>query len=164
MFARLFKRRPEPAQPLYGAIVAAARQPKLYAAWGVPDTVDGRFDALVLHLALVIERLHEADAAFSTELLETFCRDMDGNLRELGAGDLSVGKKVRRMAEAFYGRYDAYEAARDEQAMLAAVSRNVYASAAHPMAAELALYALAARQGLAQQATADLMAGKVVFP
>lgn len=151
MLRQLFRSRPNPAQPLYEAIVAAARQPQFYAKWQVPDTVDGRFDILVLHLALAIERLQPAEPALSQSLVDVFCADMDASLRELGTGDLSVGKKVRRMAEAFMGRYQAYESARTPEAMKAAIERNVFLGQPARFSIDLANYALSARAKLAAQ-------------
>jgi cytochrome b pre-mRNA-processing protein 3 len=109
--------------------VAAARQPKFYAQWGVPDTVDGRFDMIVLHLYLVLDRLRPEHFEFRQALSELFFADMDRSIREMGAGDLSVAKKVRRMAEAFSGRVEAYEQARAKGRieLEQALTRNVYA-------------------------------------
>ena len=115
-FLRLFARqRPETnVRAVYEAIVAAARHPRLYADYGVPDTVDGRYDMIILHVIVVLERLkttgHEG-SELSQRLTDYFFADMDRSLREMGVGDLSVGKKVRRMAEVFYGRARAYRSA-----------------------------------------------------
>ena len=163
IFAKFFGRRSNPAQPLYEAIVAAARQPHFYKDDAVPDTVDGRFDVLLLHLSLVIEKLRPAQPEFSQRLVDYFCMDMDDNLRELGAGDLSVGKKVRRMAEAFQGRYQVYGAARDMPAMAAAVERNVFAGAPAAGAQAIARFALTAREALAEQDANKIAAGTVAF-
>ena len=112
-------RRPNPTiAALYGAIVAQARDPRFYEAYGVPDTVLGRFDLIVLHLALVLRRLREGDASARTlaqGLFDAFCRDMDHNLREMGVGDQGVPRQMRRVGEAFYGRAQAYDAALAEQ-------------------------------------------------
>jgi cytochrome b pre-mRNA-processing protein 3 len=102
-------RRPDAAQVLYEAIVAAARHPVPYADWGVRDTVDGRFDMIALHAFLVLDRLKGSAEAFRQELVDELFRDMDRSLREMGVGDISVGKKVRKMAEVFYGRVAAYD-------------------------------------------------------
>jgi cytochrome b pre-mRNA-processing protein 3 len=118
---------------LYGAIVAQARSAVFYRAYGVPDSVEGRFDLIVLHLVLVLARL-EADAssgrAIGQKLFDEFCRDMDDNLREMGVGDLAVPKKMRQFAEAFYGRQAAYRAAlaaSDERELANALARNIFA-------------------------------------
>lgn len=163
MFKNLFARKPDPSKPLYEAIVAAARQPWAYREAQVPDTVDGRFDFLVLHLCLVLERLGQDVPAFKQALIDYFCTDMDDNLRELGAGDLSVAKKVRRMAEALAGRFAAYDAAPDSAEMEQAIQRNVYGGKAGPGVARLATYAVAARGLLQAQVLADLQAGMVHF-
>ena len=101
---------------IYAAIVAQARQPDLYATLGVPDTVEGRFEMVVLHTVLVLRRIRREEGP-SSPLGEDICAvlfsDMDHNLRELGVGDTKVGKKVRQLAEAFYGRGKAYDRAFD---------------------------------------------------
>jgi cytochrome b pre-mRNA-processing protein 3 len=109
---------PDVANPrsdsVYAGIVALARRPWLYSRAGVPDTVSGRFDMIVLHLALVMERLRDGGPAaqvFSQALLETMFADMDRNLRELGVGDLSIAKRMRAMASVYYGRAIAYREA-----------------------------------------------------
>lgn len=163
ILARLFRPKSDPAQPLYEAIVAAARQPWAYRDAGVPDTIDGRFDFLVLHLCLVLERLGQEAPEFKQALIDHFCTDMDDNLRELGASDVGVGKKVRRMAEALAGRYGAYEKAQDEAALHAALRRNVYAGKEIDGLLQLVAYVISARKVLATQRIADLQAGKVHF-
>ena len=87
---------------LYGAIVAQARSVAFYADFRVPDTVEGRFDLIVLHLVLLLHRLSgraEAGRGLGQELFDVFCRDLDANLREMGVGDLAVPKKMRSFAE-----------------------------------------------------------------
>lgn len=155
IFNLLFGRKADQAKALYAAIVAAARQQLFYRDMQVPDTIDGRFDILVLHLALVVARLLGEEDKLRQQLVNNFCVDMDDNIRELGAGDLGVSKKVRRMAEAFQGRYAAYDAAQDLPAMRDAIARNVYAGLAPSDV--LARYALAARKKLATQATDDIV-------
>jgi cytochrome b pre-mRNA-processing protein 3 len=114
MLNRLFRRKASDpvARRLYEAIVAQARRPEFYRDWGVPDSLDGRFDMIALHGFLVLHRLkrdHEATAALAQNLFDTLFLDMDRALRELGAGDLGVGKRVKAMARGFYGRVAAYE-------------------------------------------------------
>jgi cytochrome b pre-mRNA-processing protein 3 len=98
---------------IYGMIVAQAREPLFYRDLGVPDTVNGRFDLLVLHLWIVLRRLRSAPdgAKLCQTLFDHFCSDMDGNLRELGVGDLTVPKRMQAFGEAFYGRSAAYDEA-----------------------------------------------------
>ena len=124
------------AETLYEALVHLVRQPDWYTRGQVPDTVDGRFDVLALVLSLTFARLQkegEAGVPFSKELLELFVDDMDNSLREMGVGDLSVGKQVQKMVSALNGRQQAYRAALAsaesgaEPADLAgALVRNVY--------------------------------------
>jgi len=135
MISRLFRRSNQEAtiDALYGMIVAQARRPSFYRDYGVPDTVTGRLEMIMLHLVLVLRRLKGRDGAVppaGQALFDRFCGDMDDNFREMGVGDLAVPKKMRRMAEGFYGRAQAYETALggDSEALESAVARNVFAS------------------------------------
>lgn len=161
---RLFNRSPKPERRCYEAIVAAARHPAFYANWGVADTLDGRFDMISLHTWLVLDRLKGAEPGFRQALVDEFFRDMDRSLRELGVGDLSVGKKVRKMAEVFYGRVTAYDAALagEGEALVSAVARNVFPDAEEPAgAAPLAGYVRDQRRHLALQDAAAIAGGQV---
>src|SRR6267378_2892298 len=93
-------------EAIYGMIVTQAREPLFYRDFGVPDTVNGRFDLLVLHLWMVLRRLKsiEGGADVSQTLFDRFCDDMDANLREMGVGDLTVPRRMQAFGEAFYGR------------------------------------------------------------
>ena len=88
---------------LYGAVVAQARLATFYADYGVPDSVDGRFDLIVLHLVLLLHRLEqdndrgELGRSLGQDLFDEFCRDLDANLREMGVGDLAVPKRDARL-------------------------------------------------------------------
>ena len=146
MLTRLFpSRRPgSPAVHLYGALVAQARAPAFYRELAVPDTLDGRFDMIVLHLFLVLRRLKAegpSGQALSQELSEVFVRNMDQSLREMGVGDLGVGRRVKDMARALFGRIEAYETAlaAGDAALQAALARNVYGAATPPAGAAAAL-------------------------
>jgi cytochrome b pre-mRNA-processing protein 3 len=153
---------------VYEAIVAAARHPHLYAAYGVPDTIDGRFDMIILHAVLVLERLTSMGAAetqFSQRLTDYLFADMDRSLREMGVGDLSVGKKVRRMAEVFYGRAQAHAHAFEsdsQDALAEALRRNVAPEPEHG-AERLAGYAFSIRDDLRETETASILAGRLEF-
>src|SRR2546423_2337462 len=131
---------------LYGAIVAQARDARFYEADQVPDTVLGRFDLIVLHLALVLRRLRE-DATTRTPaqaVFDAFCRDMDHNLREMGISDPGVPRQMQKVGEAFYGRAQAYDAAlaeRGESALTQALARNVYVDMDEPRMAAIWLAA-----------------------
>lgn len=164
--------RPSPQRRLYDEIVAQARQPWLYAETGVPDTLDGRYDMIVLHAVLVFDRLSRADERareFAQAVFDEMFTDMDRSLREMGVGDLSVGRQVRRMAEVFYGRLRAYSEAlgRDGEArraaMAAALGRNVFGEPQAPAAFVLADYALAERRALAGQPVERLLSGEAGF-
>lgn len=168
---RLFGRSGEgAADPLYRAIVAQARQPVFYAALGVPDTEEGRFDMIVLHMILVIRALRargEGGRRFAQVLFDTFFRDMDRSLREMGIGDLVVPKRIRRMGEAFYGRAGRYEPAleaRDEAALAEGLAANVFGTGRDENALRLARYAIAAADGLHERDVDDLRRGVLVWP
>src|SRR3990172_4805977 len=108
MIFRLFRHTPrdDSIAALYGTIVAQARAPAFYRNYGVPDTINGRFEMITLHTILLLDRLEgEPDAirGLGQELFDAFCRDMDANLREMGVGDLAVPRKMRGIGEAFYG-------------------------------------------------------------
>jgi cytochrome b pre-mRNA-processing protein 3 len=173
MIWRLFRPNPEDRSigELYGAIVAQARSPAFYRDYGVPDTVQGRFDLIVLHLVLLIDRLgREAGAGrgIGQRLFDVFCSDLDDNLREMGVGDLAVPKRMRRFGEAFYGRQAAYLAAfaaADERELEKALRRNIFQDAdAKRSAVRLARYVRAARREFAGQEDGALLRGEVVFP
>jgi cytochrome b pre-mRNA-processing protein 3 len=155
---------------LYGTIVAQARSATFYTDFGVPDTVAGRFDLIVLHLVLLLRRLGRETHAgrnLGQDLFDEFCRDLDANLREMGVGDLAVPKKMQRFAEAFYGRQAAYLAALaavDERDFEMALARNIFQAGIDAGAARLAGYARAASRGLDAQEDASLLRGEVVFP
>ena len=126
---RLFKRREKPEARLYGAIVAAARHPRFYENMGVPDSIEGRFEMLVLHLFLVLNRLKDEGVEdLRQRLTDEFFTDMDRSLRELGVSDVAVGKKVRRMAKSYYGRVTAYDRAlkAGPSELEDAIARNIY--------------------------------------
>jgi cytochrome b pre-mRNA-processing protein 3 len=176
-------------QGLYGAIVAQARSPDFYVHYGVSDSVEGRFELIVLHLVLVLHRLGAVQAMASTaasttasapqpasghgsavgqRLFDIFCRDLDDNLREMGVGDLAVPRRMRRFGEAFYGRQAAYAkalGAADPQELEKALARNIFGeTAGGETAVALARYVHAATAQLATQPEGALMAGRVDFP
>jgi cytochrome b pre-mRNA-processing protein 3 len=171
MIFPLFRRsaRPDTISTLYGMIVAQARLPCFYRDYAVADTVNGRFDLVVLHLALVLDRLTQ-DAALQRlgqGIFDCFCQDMDHNLREMGIGDLKVPKEMRRIGEAFYGRAQAYRtalAADYSEALIAAVRRNIYGGARAEAAPRLAAYIREALRDLAAQGSVSLAAGTLHFP
>ena len=135
------------AERLYAAVVARAREPVFFARFAVPDTLDGRFDLVALHAWLVLERLKE-DAPLSQALVDTIFVGFDEALRELGAGDIGMGRRVKKLADAFYGRLQAYGAAADEAGLAAALVRNLYRGEEAPEAGAVARYAWRARTRL----------------
>src|SRR5579863_6683876 len=146
-------------EAIYGMIVTQARDPFFYRGLGVPDTVNGRFDLLVLHLWMVLRQLRsiEGSAPLPQALFDRFCEDMDANLREMGVGDLTVPKRMQAFGEAFYGRTAAYDAALDggDEALAAAVCKNVLNGEGMENARRLATYvktALARLDGLDEAA------------
>lgn len=168
----LFRRRQRPeVLAAYTAIVAQARQPWLYVRYNVPDTVDGRFEMIMLHMILVLNRLRgEGDVAadFSQQLFDTFFADMDGSLREMGVGDLGVPKKVKKMAEAFYGRAAAIAealAADGLQELESVVDRNLFTDASDAVASHaIARYLRSAADGLARQDASAIIDSGPVWP
>ncbi|MDR3531662.1 MAG: ubiquinol-cytochrome C chaperone family protein [Rhodopila sp.] len=154
---------------LYGAAVSAARDPFLYGTLGVPDTLDGRFDAIGLYVYLVIRRLNadpEPGPTLAQAVFDAMFLDMDINLREMGVGDLSVGKRNRAMWEAFHGRSAAYAAAWGDAAGLeAALARNLWRGAEPPAGSAVAMARLAVAQAacLAGQRLDALLRGDIHF-
>lgn len=169
---RLFATKPDPREelrPLWNAVVAEARRPSWYAEGGVADTVSGRFDMVCAALACTLLRM-ERDGGLAREsvmLTELFVRDMDGQLREFGVGDVIVGKRVGKLVGAMGGRLGAYRRglAGDDAALAEAVRRNVTlrgdsdSAAADPAVAARGLRALAARLDATDEAA--LLAGEI---
>jgi cytochrome b pre-mRNA-processing protein 3 len=154
---------------MYGAAVTAARDPFLYAELGVPDTLDGRFDAIGLHVFLLIRRLNrdaKPGPSLAQAVFDAMFSDMDVNLREMGVGDLGVGRRNRAMWEALHGRAAAYTAAWGSDSELeAALGRNVWRGAAPPAHAPAALCRVARAQhaALARQELTAFRVGIVHF-
>lgn len=179
MLASFFRRilspgtsRPEgPEADLYESIVARSRDPIFYQSFGVPDTVEGRYELLVLHGYAVMSRLKECGEeaeALNQRLFDLVFSDMDDNLRELGVSDLKVGVKVKKLAQAFYGRAVAYEnglAADDRAELDDAIARNVFGTAdpAEGHVGAMADYLRTTVDRLAGQPIKELLAGNVDF-
>jgi cytochrome b pre-mRNA-processing protein 3 len=132
---------------IYEALVKRSREPVFFERFGVPDTLDGRFDLLTLHAWLALARLKQ-DAEMSQALVDTIFVGFDEALREMGAGDMGMGRRMKKFANAFYGRLSAYGAAGDERALQEALVRNLYRGTASPCAAALTAYVLSAGQRL----------------
>ena len=159
------------AGEIYGAIVTQARRPAFYADLGVPDTPSGRYEMVVIHLFLVLERLRSAPGAgadLPRLLVEAFIADMDDSLREMGTGDLSVPKKVRRAATGLYERSMAYKTALaegDANTLAAVLKEHVYvgADADAQLAPSLVGYVQAAAAALAATDAGQVAAGSFEF-
>jgi cytochrome b pre-mRNA-processing protein 3 len=171
MILRPFRRSAEKhtIAALYGMIVAQARLPAFYADYGVPDTVEGRFELIVLHLVLALRRLERVRQGrhIGQRLFDRFCQDLDDNLREMGVGDLAVPKHMRRFGEAFYGRQAAYLGALDapdERHFENALARNILRGAGLVGAVRLSRYARAVVGELDAQEEGALVRGELAFP
>lgn len=164
-----FRKPPAPLrgtiEAIYGMIVAQAREPLFYRDLGAPDTVNGRFDMLLLHLWLVLRRMSSKDE-LSQGLFDRFCGDMDDNLRELGTSDMKVPKKMREFGDAFYGRTGAYDAAlgAGREPLAAALSKNIYYGMDIENARRLAVYVEAANARLGTLDATTLTSGAWHFP
>jgi cytochrome b pre-mRNA-processing protein 3 len=158
------------AELAYRRVVEQARQPGFFTDGGVPDTVDGRFELICLHAFLYLHRLkHErpGSADMGQRFFDVMFLDFDRALREMGTGDLSVGREIRRMAEAFYGRIAAYEQglAGDDAMLQPALARNLFGTVT-PSEAQLAALAGYVRReaaGLDRQGAEVLLAGDIAF-
>ena len=164
-----FKTRPAilAGRKLYGAVVAQARRPELYEALKAPDTPEGRFELYTLHVVLILRRLkRQGPQAQETAqgLFDAYLRGLDDGLRELGVGDLTVGKKMRKLGEAFYGRarsYDeAMEALPDEAALTALIGRTL----GEGDVVALTTYSARAAQALEAQPLDAILQGEITWP
>jgi cytochrome b pre-mRNA-processing protein 3 len=157
------------ARLLYGAISERARAPVFYTALGVPDSIDGRFDLLVLHVFLVMEALKRAGcgSGLGTQLATVTFEGFEDALRELGVGDIGLSRRIKAMANAFYGRLDVYASAMGSAPDLAAaLLRNLYRGdeGKRPEARRMADYAMAAWRYLEEHTSrATLMQGALDF-
>ncbi|WP_454627658.1 ubiquinol-cytochrome C chaperone family protein [Bradyrhizobium cenepequi] len=155
-------------ETIYGMIVAQAREPVFYRELAVADTVNGRFDLLLMHLWLVLRRLRavEGDSGLSQALFDRFCEDMDDNLREMGVGDLTVPKRMKAFGEAFYGRSVAYDLALTDghEALANALCKNIFDGNDIEKARWLATYAERVAAVLDELDATALSGGSWKFP
>lgn len=165
------RRLSETATELYGAVVARAREPHFYAVLGIPDTPEGRYEMIVMHLVQVLERLRAegpGGVGLSRALIETFVADMDGAMREMGVGDLSVPKKVKSAAAGLYARADAFRQGvegPDRAALGRAIGRlTLVAAEDDPRAAALAEYYRATWSAVRTLPASEVMDGRLAFP
>jgi len=160
----------EAADIAYRRVVEQARSPVFFTDYGVPDTVDGRFELICLHAFLYFHRLKEdrpRASRFCQSVFDRMFADFDRSLREMGVGDLSVGKHVKRMARAFYGRVLSYEAALadDDSVLAAALARNLFGTigGSEAIADAMVIYVRDAVRALRGQLATDLLAGRASF-
>ena len=172
LLERLLRRDPAQAAAhrIYLSIVQQARRPEFYAVGGVPDSVDGRFDMIVLHPFLVLRRMKAAggDQDLPQRVYDLMFADMDQTLREMGVGDLSVPKHIKRMVQAFHGRVAAYESAlgdSDPAALDDALARNLYGTVepAPEVLTVMAGYMRVAERSLAKLSLEAIHGGALEF-
>lgn len=157
----------EAVYAVYRAIVAQSRHPRFYAEWGVPDTVTGRFDMICLHMVLLFRRLRSESRQvrqFSQAVFDLFFKDMDRSLREMGAGDLAVPKKIQKMGNLFYGLLTSLNEAMDRAdsaAVEAVLARNLFEANATASVSLLADYLFAEARKLEAQPLDAIVAGRI---
>jgi cytochrome b pre-mRNA-processing protein 3 len=166
------RNRRQVARSLYGSSVTAARARNFYAQWGVPDTVQGRFEMVALHVALALRRLGKEGGAgrrLGLALTEAFVVDMDDTMREMTFGDLAVPREIKRATAALFDRHTAY---------LAALATPTDMSLSEALEAQLAYLAPGGRldggsmadyvhrcaSALDAQPAAQILAGKMAWP
>ncbi len=158
------------AHKLYASLVKKSRQPEFYTDLGVPDTFDCRFDMLIVHVFLVLHRLkrdHHQTSGMAQEIFDIMFADMDQSLRETGVGDMGIGKRIKAMARALYGRITAYEDGLngDDTVMANALRRNLFRNMTpdDDNVARMASYVRHSVAVLDAQETSVLLSGKVEF-
>lgn len=175
MLSRLFGRKRHVSEVIlirtYEAIVAAARQPLFFSDWQVPDTPLGRFESLSLHMILFLHRTKASGTglkALGQEVVEEFFKDVDHSLRELGIGDTSVPKRMKKLARMFYGRAAAYDGSLESGdcvALATALERNIFPDGPQwAQAPKMAAHVMNVAKSLAAQDDADILAGTINFP
>jgi cytochrome b pre-mRNA-processing protein 3 len=169
MVLRLFRRSAnrQLIDRLSGEIVAAARDPVLFTEYGIEDTLEGRFEAVTLHAVLVLRRLNRMDPPareIAQDLTDAIFRSFEIALREMGVGDISVPKRMKTIAGAFFGRAAAYDRALcgGPPGLPAALARNVYNGRKNPN--RLARYVETANEALAKVSLEAFTLGPVPFP
>jgi len=164
----------QPAKDLYAAALGRVRDPLFYREYGVPDTIDGRFDLLLMHIFIMIDRAKDegsAGALLSQALFDETFANMDQILREMGIGDMGLPKHMRRMMKAFNGRMHAYRKAvqtddNDGQALQKALARNLYGTIEIPeeeMLTRMADYMREAMTILKRREFSDVAQGRIDF-
>jgi cytochrome b pre-mRNA-processing protein 3 len=170
MIFSLFRKPPQAplVAALHARIDAAVREPALYLRLNVPDTAEGRFETLALHMVLVLRtlrRLPPPAEDVAQDVVDSFFRQLDASLREMGVGDMGVPKRMKKLAQAFYGRAAAYDAALDsgDPDRVANVLAEAFGQSPEALRG-LARYALAAEAALAGLSLDDLLGAGPRFP
>jgi cytochrome b pre-mRNA-processing protein 3 len=173
IFQRFFTPRTQVAagRALFASASEKAREPAFYSEGQVPDTPEGRFELYALHVILLLRRLKGSDprvAETRQALFDAFVRNLDDGLREMGVGDLSVGKKMRKLGAAVYGRLKSYDAALADADLAnnlkPLIIRTVYRDADPPGAEALTAYTAETARRLEQAPTDILLQGETVWP
>lgn len=161
------------ARQLYCSLVDQARAPGFYRDHGVPDSLDGRYEMIALHVFLALHRLKrvgEAGSALAQALFDTMFADMDRSLREIGVSDLGVGRRIKDMAKGLYGRISAYETGLNgpDPALEDALRRNLFGTVPAVTPEALGFFVRYARQAVEAYGvlgTAAVLAGETpVWP
>jgi len=171
MVLSIFKKKSDPqnVRDVYSSIVAQSRQKLFFEDWGIPDTINGRFDLMSLHMCLALRRLKSSESKpreFSQELFDLFFLDMDRSVREMGAGDMAVPKRIQKMGEMFYGMLDSLTKAlddEDEDALKQSLIRNVYDGAQTPSLELLVQYVHEQTAKLNEQPQEVIRSGTLEF-
>lgn len=170
MILSLFRKPPSPIPAkLYAAVVMAARRPPFYLDYGVPDTAQGRFELVIVHACLLLRhsRNHTELQGLAQDFIDVLFKELDRALREMGVGDMSVPKRMKKLASAVYGRFSAYDEAfaqRDRSILAQALARNISFSAEESSGSKLADYVAAADAALAKTFTPDLfLSGEIAY-
>jgi cytochrome b pre-mRNA-processing protein 3 len=170
---RLLKPRPAKAAgvKLYASAVAQARSVPLYATMGVRDSLEGRFELFTLHVVLLLERLKaQGDLAAETSqaVFDAYVRGLDDAFREIGVSDTAVGKKMKKLAGAFYGRLKAFDEAAavlpDQTVLRDMIARTVLEERSEGDTEALTAYVVRARESLALQSLGALLQGEAQWP
>lgn len=174
MIFGLFSRRKNNRRILdrqYEALTEAARQPLFYERFGVPDTVMGRLEMISLVMILFFRRTRFSGTSgqeLAQEVIDAFFQDLDHSIRELGVGDPSVPKRMKKLAGRFYGRLETYAAALDagdEAALAEALRRNIHPEVDNaPSMNALAGWAMRAERRLASVPEEAVAEGRVTLP
>lgn len=155
-----------PAHEAYVALVNQSRKPFFYQECGVADNLDGRFDVIVLHIFMLTQRLKNESPEFIRAVWEVFFSDMDRSLREMGASDTGIGKRVKKMAQAFYGRIDAYEkTVANEVEFKESLTRNLYrgVEVGETQLSSIVSYVLRSLEHLQKQGVEQIIKGDLRF-